>query len=663
MKKALLVALLTANGCTSGGTGGGVPSGPDDRQPQDMSIQSVNPPLVLPGSLIVVKGTGFVPDTIGQTRIVIRGSLGGATAQVTMGARYISPIRLEAEWPSADAAGLPVQEGIFSGEVKVEADEDDTLTHISDTYGIALDVRASLEPSVSQVGQGVGFVNDEIQLEGAGFLLGGFEGSSVALLEGCFRPGNGATCHPLPPSEVSAAPTGEFDRRHLAFPFAPRIAGIQAGTFEGTLRIANRQGQAAAYVEAQTGVQSLTYELLPTEVTGVSPSLASLGQYVDVQGSGFIGAPAITADPSAGDTTLELEGTFRAEGGTKDSPVAVSLVPEFVSGHLVRYVLDEQDDLGQSMDLRQSAGEFTGTILPVVQYGADTLRGNPTAVQFSIGHVKQVVWLNFLPSYLGSLRHFGLRPVDQRIRDRVLAAARRDYRGLNVEFRLEKPSDFAQYAQVDLSGPDPNGVGLLGYDNTPGKDKDNSRLYDKIGGVNATTQEGGYPGYGGVFVESFFGFSTHPGMLAKGLDGATAVFDQLFDPFRPDVGGEPVRATDLASVEIPVLASGEGCPAIAADRSTQIACAVFALGSMIGTTMTHEVAHSLGLADPYGEEFHNMGDGANRLMDGGQFRTFNERAELAGEGPAVFCDEDFVYLQKILPASEPDPLPARPACW
>jgi hypothetical protein len=87
------------------------------------------------------------------------------------------------------------------------------------------------------------------------------------------------------------------------------------------------------------------------------------------------------------------------------------------------------------------------------------------------------------------------------------------------------------------------------------------------------------------------------------------------------------------------------------------------LGSLIGTTMTHEVGHSLGLADPYGSEFHNVGDGVNRLMDAGAFRTFNERAEINGEGPAVFCDEDYQYLRKVLPTSLEDPLPVRPPCW
>ena len=67
----------------------------------------------------------------------------------------------------------------------------------------------------------------------------------------------------------------------------------------------------------------------------------------------------------------------------------------------------------------------------------------------------------------------------------------RDYAGINLELRDELPTDFALFSQGELSGPDPNGIGLIGYDNTPGKDEGNLRLYDRIGGVNALTQQGG----------------------------------------------------------------------------------------------------------------------------------------------------------------------------
>ena len=280
-------------------------------------------------------------------------------------------------------------------------------------------------------------------------------------------------------------------------------------------------------------------------------------------------------------------------------------------------------------------------------------------ITLTIAPVKQVIWVRFTPAYVESLRHFGLRAVDQAVRQRVLEVARRDFAGVGVELRTEQPTDFALFATVDIGGPDPNGRGYFGYDNTPGKDSGNLRLYDQIGGVNALTLADGNPGYGGIFVESFFTFSEHPVALVTAED-PQPLFDRVFDRFRPDRGGQPVAALDLGGgVMLP--ASGAACPA--SERRAAIGCAVWVLGNLIGTTMTHEIGHSLGLANPDGMGFHNPGDEPDRLMDGGTARTFAERAELDGQGPAVFCDAELAYLRGILPSDEPPPDVARPGCF
>jgi hypothetical protein len=102
------------------------------------------------------------------------------------------------------------------------------------------------------------------------------------------------------------------------------------------------------------------------------------------------------------------------------------------------------------------------------------------------------------------------------------------------------------------------------------------------------------------------------------------------------------------------------CPS--GDRATRIACAVRTLGSLLGGTIAHEVGHSLGLANPYGDGYHDPGDAADRLMDAGGDRPFLERAELGGQGPGRFCDDEYQYLRTILPTSAAaDPSP-RPSC-
>ena len=51
----------------------------------------------------------------------------------------------------------------------------------------------------------------------------------------------------------------------------------------------------------------------------------------------------------------------------------LELVTEFVSGKLVRYVLNEEDALGQAADLRTITGEFNGTAKVITTYGTTTV--------------------------------------------------------------------------------------------------------------------------------------------------------------------------------------------------------------------------------------------------------------------------------------------------
>jgi hypothetical protein len=338
-------------------------------------------------------------------------------------------------------------------------------------------------------------------------------------------------------------------------------------------------------------------------------------------------------------------------------PVDLLLVPEFVAGRRVRYVMSEDDALGQAIDLRMVTGSFSGTATPIVSYGGVEVTGEARSVTLAVAPVKQVVFLDYRPTYVESLRMFGLRAVDDRVRARVLEVVRAAYPAVNIDFRDTPVDDFALYAHVEIHGPDATGMGLFGYDNTPGKDTGNARLYDRLGGVNAETQEDGFPGYGGVFIESLMSFSQHP-VAGQPIAGADPLFDAIFDGVRPD-RGTPVTGADLGG-GLPTV-EGADCPG--GDRATTIACAVRTIGSLIGTTLAHEIGHSLGLANPYGDGFHDLGDQPNRLMDGGAERPFVERAELQGAGPAVFCDEEYAYLREILPSSDAaDPAP-RPVCF
>ncbi|NVB78831.1 MAG: hypothetical protein HOV81_10585 [Kofleriaceae bacterium] len=617
---------------------------------EGLSIDKVAPGTIVPGTKIVVKGASFVDEQWGAATLHLVGKAGGKSVDLAWPAKFVDFNTLTVAVDDAKIDGLGGDVDFF-GTISVDiVAASDGKTYSTDVLTRDLNFRKQLTPSVTGVVDGVAFVNDEIEVDGFGFLLGGDEGQTVAQVSGCFKLETSSSCVPIATQEIAMQPREELSREHASFPFSPKIAGIKPGTFTGKVTIFNKHANGASVMADAIDVD---YDLVTAQVFSADPPKASLGQYVFVHGGGFVGG-----DPGAL-TELELTGTFN-KTGMSPAPITMNLIPEFVEGRLVRYVLNTDDELGTSLDLRTETGKFTGRITPIIHYGGDTVRGVSSQAAFDIAPVKQVVWLEYQPSYVEGLRDFGLRAVDHKIRERILVELARIYQGVNIEFRAEVPTDFALYEHVALVGVDPNNQGLFGYDNSPGKDNGNVRLYDQLGGVNAKTQQDGYAGFGGVFLRSLMGFSKHPGSFAKSVPGADPVFDQLFDPFRADRDGTPVTSADLAG-NLPLLTDGNACPG--SDRETQIQCAIFVLGNLVGGTLGHEIGHSLGLANPYQEGFHNIGDAPARLKDSGGDRSFMERAELMGQTPAVFCDEEYDYLRQILPSSEAPNTVERPTCF
>jgi len=643
MRAAAAIALVFVVGV---GVGGGCASGAaPDPGLEGLAIDKLAPATVIPGTKLRVSGASFVDEQWGSATL----HLTGGGVDLRLPARFVDFGTLTAAVDAAVIAELGNVD--FRGTARVDVVAvSDGETYSSGELAVALAFRDKLEPAPQTIESGgVIFVNDRLVVEGDGFLLGGDEGVTVARLAGCFAPDAGGGCQPIAPLELPMTPEEPLSRQQAAFAFSPKVAGIEPGAFTGTVTVINKQTGLAPSAAAPRDV---TYDMVTPQIFALDPPAASLGQFVFVRGGGFVGG-----EPGAL-TEIEIVGTFTRSGGGP-VPVSLTLIPEFVEGRLARYIVNTDDELGQALDLRTQTGTFTGTARPVTSYGAASVRGVATPASFGLAPVKQVVHLQFQPTYVEGLRDFGLRAVDKRIRDRIVEVCKRTYEGVNIEFRTEPPTDFALYEQVELVGVDPNGSGLFGYDNSPGKDSGNIRLYDRLGGVNAVTQSDGFPGYGGVFLRSLMGFSKHPGTFAASVPGADALFDRVFDPFRADRDGEPIRAADLAGGVAPV--AGAACPA--GDRKGQIACAVQVLGNLVGGTLSHEIGHSLGLANPFLQGFHNPGDAPNRLMDAGGDRPFTERAELSGQGPAVFCDDEYAYLRMILPSAAPAPAVQRPGCF
>jgi hypothetical protein len=658
----VVVALLLSAGCMA------LPARPvPDTGLDELALEAVHPAVLLPGTRIDLVGSGFADATRGASRLRFAGTFtpkGGTPEDIELAieAYYDSSKRMHGSVSDALLAALPAREGTLDADASVLVDSVvDRHTHSSPPVHVTLTLAQTLVPRASALSGGSIHVNDVLELAGDGLLLGGGEGETHALFTGCFLPSGAAQpCKTNGTSVtnidlVTRPSVGDpWSRQKRSLPFAPEIAGIRPGTWTGTVTVENRQQGRSAVL---AGALPLTVTLKKPAVRAVAPAAVSVGQYVFIDGGGFVG--------EAGDevTLLRLSGTFLAAGASTSAPVDIKLVPKVLSGTRARYVLDEADALGQLVDLRKVSGSFTGKVIPIVRKGASEIEGDGASLTLQVSPVKQVVYVRFLPSYVDGLRLFGMLAADADIRRRALEVAARDYDGVNIEFRDQQPEDFAVYAQVDISGADPNGRNLLGYDNTTGKDVGNRRLFDRIGGVNATTQSDGFPGYGGIFTEQLLGFSEHPPAQVTRLPSGANAFDAIFDRVRPETG-VPIGWAE-ARAGIAALADGVACPADSRDRSAAVACAVFVLGNLLGTTLSHEVGHSLGLADPTGDRFHNAGDEPNRLMDAGDARTFEERAELLGQGPAVFCQDDISYLREILPgaiSSSAFKSIARPPC-
>jgi len=642
---------LAAAGLGAAALAGCATSDPVDVGLEGLALSAIEPPVVVTGTTLAIAGDSFVDAPWGDSTLHLVGTAGARTVDVAIPAVFVDYDHMTAAVDPTVIAALGADQGVvrFAGQAVMEVvSAVDGETYRSEPLTLTLDAAATLVPEVTTVQTGgLLFVNDRVQVDGRGFLLGGDEGQTVAVITGCFQPTGSGTCTPVTRREVVTQPSAPYQRDQISFRFVPAIAGIREGDFSGAVVIENRHAGGATLASASFPID---YSLVSAQIFQVTPPAASLGQYVLIDGGGFVGGEAGAL------TEIRLVGTFTPTGQTQGAPVDLILIPEFESGNRVRYVVSTDDALGQAIDLRTVTGSFTGTIQPIVSYGGDQVSGPTTSVALGIAPVKQVVHLDFRPSYVESLRQFGLRAVDQQIRAQVVATVRAAYPAVNLEVRTEPPTDFALYSLVEIHGPDPNGMGLFGYDNSPGKDTGNLRLWDRLGGVNAVTQQDGYPGYGGVFIESLMAFSQHP---ASGPSAPIAdpLFDELFDPFRPD-RGDIIVGADLSG-GVAVVTAGQ-CPA--GDRSTRIGCAVYAMGNLIGTTLAHEIGHSLGLANPYSEGFHDFGDEPNRLMDAGGDRPFAERAVLGGRGPAVFCDDEYQYLREILPSSLPADTSPRPRC-
>ena len=517
-------------------------------------------------------------------------------------------------------------DGTHSVSLVLQGQASDGVLVRSDPFaGFELTIARTFTLALKEVPEGSVFRNELSIAVGEGILEPG-EGVMEAMVSGTFTPeGGGAPTSVEALLPVTPAERGTRDRGILILTTA--LGGAYPGTFDGEIAL---RAEAFAGGDVQTTMPlRTTLRFQPPALFSLSPTSATLEQVLVIGGGGFLGGNADEA------TLLRISGTFTSDTGNV-TDIDTEVVPVWVSGSEVRWTLSA-DVMGQrlvSTLFGAASGTFRGFGVPVTLSGDQEVSGSITPFAFELGAVRQVVYLRFLPGFYESLPRFGLAAATGLIENRVMERLETIFEPWRVEVRLTRPDDVSPsgYVTIEIGGPDPNGLGLFGYDNSPGKDVGNLRLFDAIGGANAETQMDGFPGYGGVFVESMLMWSSHPE-----LDGGEAgpepdpLFDEIFDPVR----------TQPATI---FEATGTG------GRARMVMRAIDALGAVVGETTAHELGHSLGLAAPYGSAtvFHNSGDQEGCLMDSGSARPFGERAAQPGFEPTHLCGEAVNYLDAIL---------------
>jgi hypothetical protein len=614
---ALLALLLAALAGTVSACGDDAPEFVDPGPSLPLELLALRAPAdLLPGTRIEADTRGVLSDA---DPVVLE--LAGASLVADAIDAGVANFTLGAE----SYAALPSGEGALDARLRQGS-------RASAPLALDASVGAALSLSLDALPGGTYFRRTEYLLTGAGF-VDSDEGALVAHVTGTFTPADGGAARSVD-TRVPARLV-DFTRRDRAtIALGAALGGVGPGELAATVRLERRLAGAEDISEARP----LDLGFAAPTLTGTGTAELALGQYLNLRGGGLLGMSG-----GAETTLVRIEGAFRsayAEPGDPSEDIGPIELLAIVDAHdaaRLELPFEEREGRLLSSVFGDDRGTFTGTLTPVVLGADDEAVGEPLAVELTLLGVHQHIEVVFLPSFFESLREFGLSQASAAVVEQALARMNAIYADYPVYFALEPALDFVERARarLEVGGPDPNGRGLLGYDNTAGKDIGNVRLYDVIGGANAETQADGFPGYGGVFIESFLYWSAAPGLPGERPSGAPPedpLFDELFGP---------VRATPATLAELGDC-SGARCEAVAR--------AVGALANMIGETAAHEVGHSLGLAQPFGgrDAFHSALPGLGCLMDTGRDRPLGERAAQPGFEPTRFCAEEGAYLREIL---------------
>jgi hypothetical protein len=485
----------------------------------------------------------------------------------------------------------------------------------------------SIEPRLTSVDNAEVAPGARLGVRGDG-LLSGPEGRSAVVLDGSFETTDGVAFRVV---SAELPLVERVSRSGGAVYLTPTAVGIAPGVFEGQARLRTVTVEG---VSRESEPIAMRFVQRAPEVDRLEPLRVTRGQILTLHGRGLL--PNEPGQETA--TLVRAVGTFYPTFGDP-FPVSLPLIPDTWVDHTeVRLALRTQlalvddgvEERVTPVGLGTTPGIFDGALNIELHAGTERFAAPSLPVRVEVTGPSQTVYLRYLPGFRDTLRDFGLADAESNIRARVLAVCERDFAGLRVYFTEQQPLDWAEYVTVEIGGRDPNGLGLFGLDNTPVKDQENLRLDELLGGRNAESEARGNLPFGGIFIESFLTLSPgHPeaSILADPL------FDTVFGPFAPSV------SDDAEPFDV-----GTG---LSPERARLLQTAVDALANLVGSTITHEVGHAVGLA-AYGEEtVHNPRPTEGALMDAGSDRPFPERAGLGGVAPARFVGPNRSYLQAL----------------
>jgi hypothetical protein len=586
----------------------------------------------LPGSLFAIEG--YVPPGEGAVVLAFEEASTGASFELSPeGAATL--FRMTFVVPSAMIERFGEGSHILRATLKKGADSSESIVFPFD-FARSVEVRVFGVPNASNLHR-----NDRVELLGDGFVTRS-EGAVSAALSGTFTVAGTSETRAVSVT-LPVIVDGADDRQRAHFVLSTEVGGLEPGRFVGSMLVSSDVGGTVS--TSQT--VELDFVVKPPEVVGIRDGKLFVGGYALVEGSGFL-----LDDVARGENTrIYLVGSFTPEPRGPDDPsgapiaIDTELVGEVLSGGLFRATVDGVESDVELPDTRMLAslfgarrGRFVGTLTARTQAGAAVVESAPKSVVFDLAP-KQVVVFNFLGNFYDTLSKFGLDAATGTIEELVRQRFQSIYADYNVEARLGQPDDFPASAitTIDISGPDPNGIGLFGFDATPTKDQGNLRIYDLVGGSNWMEVENGYPGYGGVFIESFLAFSPTPAVRPDIPPQSGPTPEPLFDEiFLPTV-------LSPATFEEVLDRSPDQ------ERDDVVFVAVRSLANMIGETTAHEFAHSLGLANPdVPGAPHNFGDEDGCLMEQGVYRPLGERMALPGFPETRHCEEAPQYLDDIL---------------